>query len=349
LVFPLSLLAVYKLEHALARASNAEPDARVVAFVPIATLLLAVQDSFLSAGSTGLETGFAALLVTLGTLFFVRARRARDFAYSGGLLILASLTRPDHAIYYAVGAGCLVLEEALGLRGLGSAAKNKLKPALARTLAYAAPFALYAAHTAWRYTYYGELLPNTFYAKSASSSYLEQGVAYAATFYLGSHLAWLLPVLFAYWAWPSRSLAERRFKRFTALAFVLFNLYVLQVGGDFMYGRFFVTLLPLVLVSLARATLLVLDATRARPARAYALAALVAASAGGISMIAPRQVRWGICDERTMYPVERLHPLQIGTRTFESRKCCGNGATRGCTCASLPRRSAWSATTRAWS
>jgi len=138
-------------------------------------------------------------------------------------------------------------------------------------------------------------------------------LTYAATFYLGSHFA-IQTILFAIWlVWRSRRGGHLGFKVFVGSAFVLYNLYVLKVGGDFMYGRFYLTLLPLCLLG-AEALIYNVVAgpssplSRARVAGASAVTALLATSAIGLHMIGPNKIRWGIADEGSVYRLTQLSP-----------------------------------------
>lgn len=301
------VLVVYRLERALAGDG----------MWPLGTALVAIQESVVVAGSSGLETGFATALVCAGALCLIRAQRPRDYAASGLCLILATLARPDHAIFYAA-AGAVVLgvhAQQLRRREL------EWQKALVAVLAFAAPFTLYVAHAAWRFSYYGALLPNTYYAKSADLTYFSQGAIYAATFYLASHFWLLILPLLGWLAWPARSAATARFKPFVALGLAVYNFYVLKVGGDFMFGRFYVVVVPLVLVSLAQAAreLRQAEAVRARQL-GLALTALVGASACGVSVLPRHTVQWGIADEHTYYRVVGLHPIAIEHTNYRVAK-----------------------------
>jgi hypothetical protein len=171
-------------------------------------------------------------------------------------------------------------------------------------------------HTAFRLAYYGEWFPNTYYAKSAGGSHFSQGALYAATFYLASH-AWVLVMPALAWAiWPARERAARRFKLFFLASFVVYNVYVMKVGGDFMFGRFYVTLLPLIALALSGAIHALLRLEVRMHLAGYALAGVLIGTAGGVSIIRAGEVQWGISDERTLYPVERWHPLRIAHSNF---------------------------------
>lgn len=304
---------------------------------PIAVALLAVQETFTDYGSSGLETAFASLMVNLGVLALISERSAGG---SGGLSgpqasfwagfcwIMATLTRPDHAVFYAVGSA-VVLGIWIGpswrarQRGLAAIWREGLLP----MATYAAPFLIWLVHSAWKLHYYGELLPNTYYAKSAYMTYYSQGLVYAASFHLGSHLWIVLLAVLLLWPWrPPSSIPGQRFMAFAVPAILLYEWYVIRVGGDFMYGRFYVTLIPLILLcgeqvvhefSRSRAERRALADPSTVPRRsplrvgAVIMVGLLAASACGVRMIGPRAGRWNLTDETSYYPIASWSPIVI--------------------------------------
>ncbi len=311
-VFPANIWLIYRLGRLLAAPLGAS------FIVPAAAILTALQDVFVTAGSTGLETGFAVLLVNAGLLRLMTARSHSAVALSGCLLILAALAHPDHALFYAAGAAVLLQEHVLRLRQLG---RSALPEALRCALAFAAPFLLYLAHVAWRLSYYGEWLPNTFYAKSGDLSWYSQGAAYALTFYLGSNFWLLLPLVVMWLLRGSQDVATRRFKWFTGVGLLAYNLYVIKVGGDFMYGRLYAVVVPLILLSACQAAWELLRG-QGRLARVSGVASALtlAASVGGVTLLQPRDIKWGIADERTFYPVVSWDPLVIDHPLFRLGK-----------------------------
>ncbi|MEM7582041.1 MAG: hypothetical protein AAF560_01560 [Acidobacteriota bacterium] len=326
--FGCNLLLIARLGRILCERSSDVPH------LPLATLLLALHGVTTSYGTSGLETGAASLLVSLGALFLVRGQGVGDAARAGLMLILAALMRPDHGLFYAVG-GLVLLGDRVpdliaayrggkdGVRGLWRAGGGALA-------AYAATFGIYALYLLWKLSYYGDLLPNTYYAKSAHLTWFEQGRVYAATFYLGSQ-DWLVVIFCLVWlARPSADAGVRRFKLFLAGSFVVYNFYVAKVGGDFMFGRFYVSLIPLYLLG---AEALIHELFRRRPVgysevedghpglsrpdlsrRAVAglAAGLLLASSQEVRLIPEHQVRWGIADETTYYRIKSFHPLVAG-------------------------------------
>lgn len=335
LAFALNLWTVWRISLKIAPPFHA----KAFAF-PIAVALLAVQSTFTDYGTTGLETAFASLMVNLGVLALVSEDSPRATFWAGFCWIMATLTRPDHALFYAIGSAVVfgvwvVPSWRARKRGLKAIWREGLLP----MFSYAAPFLIWLIYSAWKLKYYGELLPNTYYAKSAYDTYYSQGTVYAASFHLASHLWIVILAVFLLWPWRAPSNTPgRRFLAFAVPAILAYEWYVVRVGGDFMYGRFYVSLIPLMLLcgeqvvhefSLSRAdraqALARLKAkanaeepaessppTRA-PLRAGALVmiALMAASAMGVQMIAPRKTRWKLTDETSYYPIADWSPMVI--------------------------------------
>lgn len=281
--------------------------------LPVAAGLLAVQYTFTSFGTTGMETGAASLLVNLGALALVGGGGPRHAGPAGLALILATLTRPDHAIFYAAGGIAVVVVGAP--RGwlrdpLGAA--RKVAPA---ALAYGAPLLLYAAYAAWKVSFYGSMLPNTYFAKSAHTPYWDQGLLYAAMFFLDSHF-WILAILFGIWlaARPSSD-AGSRLRVFAGIAVPLYVLYVVRVGGDFMHGRFFVSLMPLLALAAER---LLWRWRSTRPGRSWQLAALLAFTLGGGAFFEGSEARFYVVDERRYYPLTRMFPPVVDHSNYRT-------------------------------
>lgn len=307
LAFAANLLVVWRIGLELA-----PPDSPLRG-LPLALGLLATQNTFVDYGTSGLETGFASLLVDLGVWALIRPPSVRTRFAAGLCWILATLTRPDHALFYAVGSLVVLGIDLPGLvRALrGRASAGELGRALAPMLAYAAPFALWLAHAAWKLGYYGELLPNTYYAKSAELAYWAQGQVYALEFHLGSHL-WLALIVLTFALLHARPTPGpgRRLVAFAVPVIVAYELYVMRIGGDFMAGRFYVSLIPLILLL---GELGVHELAKQSAARWPALLALalLASTAGGVRMIPPRTERWYLTDESTYYPIARWSPIAI--------------------------------------
>jgi len=122
----------------------------------------------------GLETKLFELLVVAGILVGVREveRREPSGWRPAALFALAALTRPD---------GILVAAAFFAARFAYEAFERRLAaPALAKSVLLFS--AVVGAHFAFRFAYYGELLPNTYYAKLGGASWWEMGFLYLRTF-----------------------------------------------------------------------------------------------------------------------------------------------------------------------
>ena len=106
-----------------------------------------------------------------------------------------------------------------------------------REIAYlTAPFAvLIAGHFLFRYAYYGEWLPNTYYAKFVRP-WWESGVRYYAAAALETGLYLLLPLAIA-GAWQHWRRNGDSLYILPLLLIVLHTLYVMRVGGDYFEWR----------------------------------------------------------------------------------------------------------------
>ncbi len=215
------------------------------ALVPIAACGYAALHHAASLAPAGLETALFVLLVTAMLRFTLVMRCAREAWLLGFLGVLLAMTRPDGGLFVAI-AGLFVLHDA----------RRRRAPRL--LLGYVVPFVLvFVPYLLWRHAYYGYWVPNTFYAKSAGDPYPGQGLKYVWEF--GKCYQALLPVLLVpLWWLPKKPdllaaispyLGRRPW--LAILGFVVPYLgFVVWVGGDFMFGRFLLPILPALLLSL---------------------------------------------------------------------------------------------------
>lgn len=249
-------------------------------------LTLASNRSFGAWCTGGLETMFFALLVFLAFDRFVAEReRGCDFPYSSALLFgLAALTRPEGLLFSAVAGAALLWDLLRGRRSVRA------------LLVWCAPLvALVGAHFAFRLIYYGEWLPNTFYAKVAGL-WIEQSLRYLALFDRTYRIAGFLPLLVLA-IWPRDAWIPRLFLAVLAT----YLLYVLYIGGDRFEFRFLVVVFPylywLLIEGMRRIAHLPLQPSGSQPAlRAAALlvgAGLLLTTAAGWRVDLPREARSG--------------------------------------------------------
>ena len=188
----------------------------------------------------GLETSAFTLFVTAAVIAHLHEERThRQGVTSALLLVVASLIRPDGVVVFAVVAAAKLIRAAGPSRSRSTAAALALW-----TLSFVA---LFGGYWLWRWSYYGDFFPNTYYLKSGSGrAFYHRGAWYAYDFFR------------VYWAWLAfGALASVCRERLTAHHPSLFGLalvavwfaYVVAGGGDWMpYFRFFIPILPVLYV-----------------------------------------------------------------------------------------------------
>ena len=217
----------------------------------VAPLLLAAWTPFAYWTFAGLEGPLFAFLLTLAVERAVAERvataGARDASQRrgrgvalGAILALLALTRPEGVLFFAVFIAARLLAERRA--GIVSAVRGQL-PFL---IAFAA---LYAPYFIWRASYYGYLLPNTFYVRQGRSlaenlPLYKNGLLYLLAFLKeGGGILLAAPLVLA----MRRPIAWSLALPAAVLAVAL--LYLIPVGGDSkIHFRFFVPVLPLLCV-----------------------------------------------------------------------------------------------------
>lgn len=199
---------------------------------------IATNHTFATWASSGLETALFGLAAVAWTFAVVRLGGAGGDGARGWTVValaaaVAALTRPDGAL--------LVL--ATGALAAWSLVRRQVRPrALAAGLW---PVLAPVAHVLWRRAYYGEWLPNTYYAKVVAA-WPESGWRYLRVF-LAEHGGWpwlLLAVVGGAVLVRRGALrAPRLCAAATWSAFV--GYYTLVVGGDHFAFRPFAHLVPL--------------------------------------------------------------------------------------------------------
>jgi hypothetical protein len=190
---------------------------------------------------SGMETALFTLCVLGGSFLYLREHAALHEA--------GSMPRPFSALVFGVAA--LVRPEGVLVFGVALlhllASSYRLAGFWRVAVRFGGAFALvYAPYFVWRMAYYGDLLPNTFYAKTGATVYqLQRGLEYAGDFAQTMGLLWLALALGLGW-WGI--VAARRYSFVLALV-LIYTLYIIAVGGDFFPGyRFFVPLVPLLVL-----------------------------------------------------------------------------------------------------
>jgi hypothetical protein len=237
----------------------------------LAPAALASSRTFTAWSTGGLETQFFTLFVLLAMLVLCEERRrARSAPWiASTLFAVATLIRPEGALFMAVAGVCYVVDTLRRGRSLKSC------------VLFALPFiAIVGAHLLWRHSYYGYWLPNTFYAK-VHGLWWEQSRKFFAHFFADYRLHWFLPLALI------PALVRRRFDDFLWIATAAaYSGYVVYIGGDRFEFRFLVPVLP-IFYALAADGLHVVWCTfpRQRPAQRM-LAGVVSAGIAGALLLA---------------------------------------------------------------
>ncbi len=190
---------------------------------------------------SGMETLLFGFLLTLSTYLLYRRR----WAASGVVYSLTAITRPEGLIYFAIalGYGLVLLKE-------GSHQQPGVRKFISRFLL--SFILIYGLYFLWRYSYYGYLFPNTFYAKAPSLNLanLERGWNTLGEVFTSWSVLPLL--LLGFFALPSAR-TNRIWYLFAGFV-VITAIYFISIGGDFVvwFGpRFFMPVLPFILLMAA--------------------------------------------------------------------------------------------------
>jgi len=116
-------------------------------------LILALNSSFVLSSTTGLETQLFTLAVFSGLYVHFKFKTSAGSIFSSLLLTLSVLIRPEGVIVFAVITVCRLIYD------------DDLRPGLRFWFWILTFLALFIPYFSWRCFYFGELLPNTFYAK----------------------------------------------------------------------------------------------------------------------------------------------------------------------------------------
>ena len=269
--------------------------------LPVAAWAVALHQDAQVYASSGLETALFGLLLLAGALTAARARLdLAAVAYA-----LATLVRPEGMMY----AGTAAAWALWCRRDAGALARFA-----GIFTALVAPFAI------WKFFYYGTVIPNTYYAKSAGEPYWSQGWTYTRLYFtVYTVVALCIVIAFAGWIASLRRRAGGAAGGRDAgydlaiLALVQVGLtivYVARVGGDFMFARFFIPVTPLAYVAAEEMV--------RRTRRPVLMVVFAAVAVGGT--LAARQPRarifhgceqvYGITNEPNCYSVESIQGLR---------------------------------------
>jgi len=220
-------LGTIVLYYFLGRHLTADLPAPWRSFIPgLACLFLGLTLSFAYWTVSGLETAAFTFMITAAFFTYLR----RNYLVVPAL-VLATLLRPEGGLVWVF----ILAAELITRRSV----TRYLVIIAGLYLVYLLPLAVF------KYSYYGGLLPNPFYAKTSFQwEQLQNGLEYVAQYglhYLGAGL-FVLPAI-----WTFRR-AERPLR--ILMFFVLvYSLYITVIGGDVLkVHRFFVPIMPVIII-----------------------------------------------------------------------------------------------------
>ncbi len=193
----------------------------------VAPFLLAINRSFAVWSTSGLETRLFELLAIAGVLGFVESLTREPEARGIGpasLLALAGLTRPDGAL---VALTAFAATSAIAIRRAGI--RRNLGWITRSGAVIVLPL---AAHLAFRLAYYGDIVPNTYYAKVGGETWWSMGFLYASTFALEYGLLLWVPLIAAGIVLSARRDAASDLWVIACAVLIPHLLYIMAIGGD---------------------------------------------------------------------------------------------------------------------
>lgn len=199
----------------------------------IGILFLATSPAFGIWTVAGLETPLFSCLLTAAIWLHLREiQQSGNFPLSAGCFGLLALTRPEGIMYFG-----LTMGYSLGFfRHFRQLEKWKFLKPVILFLSIVLP------HFLWRWAYYGDVLPNTYYIKVGTEFRLS-GIKYVYDFFLTyGGFSFFLVCCFLLLLFRGREYWIGYF----LFLFGMNVLYFIYVGGDWMPGfRYFVPMLPL--------------------------------------------------------------------------------------------------------
>lgn len=167
--------------------------------------------------TSGLETSLFTFLVCFGLLLWEKEKVLLFVVF-----LFSALVRPEGALFLFIASLDWIIR------------KRSWIPVLFGVL--------FLGFLSFRFFYYGDLFPNTFYAKGNKGAYFSQGFYYLL-YFLKSYPLYFF-VLFLFGLQTYKRLKSQKENRFLLSSILLYIFYVLYVGGDFMGIRFWIPILP---------------------------------------------------------------------------------------------------------
>ncbi|MCD4652323.1 hypothetical protein K8T06_00115 [bacterium] len=185
--------------------------------------------------TTGMETVFFTFLLVLGSIFLTIEERNEWIGIMSGLTFaFAALTRPEGILLGLL----IIFVSFLESSDWGT----RFTAFIIRVIVFLLPPTL---HILWRRSFYGQWLPNTFYAKTVSGSELVgPGLQYLKGFMIQGGFILFVLVFLAIFIRPRIDGIWTIF-----ITTIVYSAYVVWIGGDWMPGyRMFIPILPFLIM-----------------------------------------------------------------------------------------------------
>jgi len=185
----------------------------------------------------GLESTLFTLLVTSGCLLFLKCLdhpdNTRLFIASGLCFGCAYLTRPDGGIFVAITIFWLLVT-------------RKSRPVRSTHLFIISCFALIAVYSLWQFYYYGNILPNTFYAKAGNFSIQRaiRGFHYVKGYVRQPPYLVIITGLLVLYMFLKHKSGWKQGFTYLLMTIICYTLFMVIFGGDHMLA--FRLLLPVI-------------------------------------------------------------------------------------------------------
>jgi len=229
--FLISLTFTYKLSHLILKSEDISL---------LTVILLGTNYTFSAYATGGLETQMQTALFVASSFLCLESVVLKEWtikklALLSSLLTASLLTRLDSALL------CIVLFSVALISLVRE--KTETQQKFKKLLVLSGPCAVViGAWFVWKLSYYGNILPNSFYIKVASPTSYERGLNYLSLF---SESYFLFPFLLI-GLFSLKALFKKSNPPILVLCLImlLWTLYIVKVGGDFMEFRFLVPILP---------------------------------------------------------------------------------------------------------
>ncbi len=239
----------------------------------LSAILLISNGAFTVWGSSGMETSFFTFLVTFSILIFrdiIKSVTVKKLFLLGVIVSLQALTRPEGYIFFVIFL-LLIFFKYFPFHNFKKGKINILKllsfslkkPKITQIVIFISPYLIFTTfHFIFRYLYYHDFLPNTFYNKVGLGIYQYlRGLRYIKQF-ITSNLI-LIIILFIGFVLKFKNFKmekiEENFFNLSLYFFItIYTIYIIFVGGDVMPGhRFFAPILPAITILSASSIILI--------------------------------------------------------------------------------------------